>query len=222
MRPINICHILLQGLMGHLKLSAFSEQKAFYENLSLNPGLTGEQVFYTKTVYESSPSDRIIGNYSAGNSWAGSNPGVVSKRFSNSYYDEVRKWLVVENSGQLGTYNSTENYNPGELLKTISIDEDGKQIIEFKDKSDHVILRKVQITAVLDDGNGKNHSGWSCTYYIYDDYDLLRAVLQPNAIEILKDNGWTLNSSILDEFAYRYEYDERKRMVMKKLPGTSI
>ena len=106
----------------------------------------------------------------------------------------------------------------GQLYKTIIVDEHNKQVIEFKDIEGRVILKKVQITSDADTGSGKNHLGWLCTYYIYDDYNLLRCIMQPKAVEAL-DGTWTLTSTILNELCFRYEYDSKNRMIMKQVPG---
>ncbi len=84
-----------------------------------------------------------------------------------------------------------------------------------------MILKKVQLTATADDGTGSGHAGWLCTYYIYDDLNNLRCVIQPNGVELLNTANWAAATltAILPEQCFRYEYDERNRMIMKKVPG---
>nr|MBA2746628.1 hypothetical protein [Flavisolibacter sp.] len=105
--------------------------------------------------------------------------------------------------------------------KNITVDEQGKQVIEFKDKEGKVILKKVQIGTVTDAGTGSGHANWLCTYYIYDDLNNLRCVIQPRGVELLHTANWSSATftSILPEQCFRYEYDHRNRMVMKKVPG---
>lgn len=114
-------------------------------------------------------------------------------------------------------------YTAGLLFKTITVDEQGNQVIEFKTREGLVILKKVQqITTTFDNGSGSGHENWLCTYYIYDDYNQLRAVIQPEGVELLRQNNWdltALNGDILKEQCFRYEYDHRNRMIMKKIPG---
>jgi hypothetical protein len=47
--------------------------------------------------------------------------------------------------------------------------------------------------------------------------NLLRAVLQPKAVEYLDTHGWAFdaNGKVLNELSFRYEYDQRRR----RLPG---
>jgi hypothetical protein len=91
------------------------------------------------------------------------------------------------------------------------------QLIEFKDKEGKVVLKKVQLIAT-DNGSGSPHAGWMCTYYIYDKLGQLRCVIQPKATEALTGN-WVLNTDQLNELCFRYEYDNRGRMIIKKVPG---
>ncbi len=121
--------------------------------------------------------------------------------------------------GSWGNYTKTGFYAPGKLSKTITTDEHGKQVTEYKDSEGKLLLKKVQLTASGDDGSGKGHTGWLCTYYIYDNFGRLRCVIQPKAVAKLAAGGWILDAGMLDGLAFRYEYDNRNRMIVKKIPG---
>jgi RHS repeat-associated protein len=196
----------------------------------------GETHFYSKTNFEASPLNRVTEVYAPGSSWAGSetntNPAlkrnVQSKYFVNTANDAVRIWNVANNAnvGSFGTYSTTAVYPAGELYKTIITDEHKKQVIEFKDKEGKVILKKVQLTAADDNGTGANETGWLCTYYVYDDFRILRVVIQPEGVKKLLESNWQLSTTdpfayntLLAEQCFRYEYDGRGRMIVKKVPG---
>src|SRR5690606_37382431 len=66
------------------------------------------------------------------------------------------------------------------------------------------------------------HSGWVCTYYIYDDFGRLRFIISPKAVDYLDNNGWVLNQTIVDELCYSYRYDEKGRLINKKQPGAGV
>jgi RHS repeat-associated protein len=119
------------------------------------------------------------------------------------------------------TYTVTGFYQPGTLYKNVTTDEQGKQVIEFKDKEGKVVLKKVQLTAAPDNGSGSGHADWMCTYYIYDDLNNLRCVIQPEGVKQLTATSWQLTETLLKEQCFRYEYDERNRMVVKKVPGAA-
>lgn len=113
-------------------------------------------------------------------------------------------------------------YQPGQLTKTVLIDEHGKQVIEFKNMLGLTILKKIQLTAPADNGGGSGYDGWLCTYYVYDVYGTLRLVVQPKGVELLKQNSWNINAQngvVLSEQCFRYDYDKRGRMTAKKVPG---
>ena len=207
---------------GSFKLSPLTEQNNFYMGASSPINGQGESFFYGKTEYEPSPLNRITKVLAPGNNWVGNSRGVETKYYINTNLDEVRIWNVSENPGTLGTYSTPSgiagHYLPGELYKTITVDEHQKQVIEFKNNQGKLILKKVQLSAVSDNGNGVNHTSWLCTYYIYDDLGQLRCVIQPRGVELL-DPSWSLTSDLLAEQCFRYEYDSRGRMTIKKVPG---
>jgi RHS repeat-associated protein len=107
----------------------------------------------------------------------------------------VDNWTA---SGTPATY--TENdFAASQLYVTQYTDEDGNQIREFKDKLGRVVCKA-----------SKNGANWLETHYIYDDFGLLRCVVPPKA------------SGPADaELCYYYEYDERRRMTKKDLPGAA-
>ncbi|MBS1574739.1 MAG: hypothetical protein JST09_05500, partial [Bacteroidetes bacterium] len=192
----------------------------------------GESFFYSKTNFEPSPLNRIDNTYAPGASWVGSEGGSTEtlkknlriKYYVNTLTDDVKIWKVDNGAdlGQWGSYTVTGVYAAGTLYKTITIDENDKQVIEFKDKEGKVILKKVQLNnGVEDDGSGKNYTGWMCTYYIYDDLGNLRAVLPPAVTKELVYYNWNLMgiTNLVDRGIYCYEYDQRNRMIMKKTPG---
>ena len=202
------------------------KEDAFTAQLSFNQGFYSSQAesgFYAQTNYEASPLNRVEKTMAPGSSWVGSGRGVEAKYWSNTTTDNVKIWIVTNGtSGEdFGSYTTTTSYPAGELYKTVTVDEAGKQVIEFKDKEGKVILKKVQLTAIADDGTGRDYAGWLNTYYIYDDLNRLRCVVQPAGVEALPTASYQLSTTLLGEQCFRYEYDERGRMTMKKVPGAA-
>ncbi|RXG11492.1 RHS repeat-associated protein, partial [Leeuwenhoekiella aestuarii] len=102
-------------------------------------------------------------------------------------------------------------YDPGELYKTVTKDEnhDGgtsknHTIEEFTDKQGRVVLKRTY-------DNSQPHD----TYYVYDDYGNLTYVLPPKA----EATGGKPNGTELSELCYQYRYDTRNRLIEKKIPG---
>ncbi|HEX4876743.1 MAG TPA: DUF6443 domain-containing protein, partial [Chitinophagaceae bacterium] len=218
---------------GNFKLNPFQQQQSF---MQAQYGSQNETYYYSKTNYEASPLNRVLETYAPGNSWAGSevNPNPAQRRkveikyWVNTATDNVKIWKCnAAAMGSFGTYeidvaNNGGVYPAGQLYKTATVDEHQKQVIEFKDKEGKVILKKVQLTATADNGNGSDYPGWLCTYYIYDELNNLRCVIQPKGVELLIQNGWVFDNSpsgVGGEQCFRYEYDQRNRMILKKVPG---
>ncbi|MBS1664166.1 MAG: hypothetical protein JST68_24185 [Bacteroidetes bacterium] len=214
---------------GNFKTNPFGDQKNFYQNIypSEQPAYTGEQVYYSQTHYEPSPLNRVDSTFAPGNSWAGKKKGVAIKYLVNTALDSVTIWTIANDALTYAGNDVSVNipvaggyYSAGELYKTITIDEQGHAVVEYKDKEGMVILKKVQLDATIADGY-IGYLGWVCTYYVYDQLNQLRFVLSPKATNIALANGWNLSADTiaLNELCFRYEYDVRKRMIGKKIPG---
>jgi RHS repeat-associated protein len=211
---------------GSFKLDPFLQQASFYDNSNTNNPVKGqgETYFYSQITYEASVLSRTEKTMASGNNWIGSSRGVQMQYRVNTITDSVRIWQVTDNASEFGSYSSTSFYAAGDLFKSIVADEHNKQVVEFKDKSGKIILKKVQFTSDADTGTGKGYSGWISTYYIYDDLNNLRCVIQPHGVDLLVANSWDMSFSsgvILNEQCFRYEYDTRGRLIRKKVPGAA-
>ena len=88
-------------------------------------------------------------------------------------------------------------------------DENDHTTTEFRDKLDQVVLKRVQGP----DGNQD-------TYYVYDDYNLLRFVIPPETSERLQGSpGQAGQTPFQQQWLFRYDYDARRRMTSKQVPG---
>jgi RHS repeat-associated protein len=200
---------------GNLKTDPINEQSSFYNNQLSGQG---EAYFYSNSDVEASPFNRSIKSYAPGNSWVGAGRGVGMTYLNNTTADDVKIW-TVNSAGNYSTGSAP--YGNGLLTEMHTTDEQGNQVVEYKDIEGKVILKKVQVDATI----GDSYSGWLCTYYVYDSYRNLRLVIQPKGVARLVSNGWTLNSStnatVLEELCFRYEYDSKNRMSIKKVPGAA-
>jgi hypothetical protein len=210
---------------GNFQTNPFQQQSSFYNGNSSPIYGQGESYFYSKTEYEESPLNRAQKTFAPGDNWVHAGKGIQLHYWNNTTLDSVRVWTVTDNTGSFGTYATNRMYTAGSLYKSIMVDERNNQVVEFKDKQGNIVLKKVQLTAQIDTGQGKGHYGWLCMYYIYDAASRLRAVIQPVGVEQLMQHSWNLtwNSSvILNEQCFSYEYDELGRLTMKKVPGVAL
>ncbi len=191
---------------GNYKNSPLTEQNSF--NSSQFPG---EQFYYSQTDFEQSSLNRISTVYPQGASWVGSNRGISMQNSINTAVDSVIIWTIASTQGSIPT--NVGNYGSGLLNKNISIDEQGIQSANYTDLDGKLILKKVQLST----NPGSAHVGWLNTYYVYDDLNNLRFVISPRAMEFYLA-GVNL-SATSNELCFRYEYDQRKRVGIKKIPG---
>lgn len=202
---------------GFFKLNPFQQDSTF-SRAAYNG--QGDSYYYGQTNFESSPLGRPVLQMSGGSNWVGANRGLGNNYWLNKLTDSVKIWTVTDVVNALGTYAVTGAYDAGQLDKSVQVDEHGKQMITFTDKEGNVILRKMQMTAVADNGTGSGHVGWLCTYYLYDALNRLRCVIQPKGTLMLATSIWSVTSDILNEQCFRYEYDVKSRMNRKKVPGS--
>lgn len=211
---------------GAFKMDPFVQQAVFMQG---QYGAQGESNFYSKSEFDGSPLNREIKTMAPGINWAGADRGVQKKFFTNTAADDIKMWEVsnVTFNGSFGTYLlSTEGisgrYADGVLYKAITTDEHGAQVIEFYDKEGKLLLKKVQLDkspTKTDNGSGVGYDGWLSTMYIYDLAGRLRCVIQPEGVKLLRQTAWVLDATLLNQQCFRYEYNNRGLMVMKKVPG---
>lgn len=195
---------------GAFKTTPFADQASFLQS---QYSTQQELFFYGKTDFEASPLNRPLKTMAPGNSWAGSGRGVeISYEINEA--NEVRIWNIDLASGAVPA--STAYYNAGELYRTVTKDENAKRVVEYKDKEGRVVLKKVEIGVTPPAVTAS--TGWLSTYYVYDDLGQLRYVLSPKATEQVLGTG-TISTDIDKELCFRYEYDTRGRMILKKVPG---
>ena len=146
---------------------------------------------FSETKFDGSPLNRVVEQGAPGVDWqphAGAtdfNGHTVKMEYGTNISGEVLL-LEVDNSGEC---KRNGYYQPNQLYKTISKDENwttggGKlhTTEEFKDKLGQVVLKRSYVT----------HKGSVVqvdTYYVYDDFGLLRFVIPPKAVELLKKGG---------------------------------
>ncbi len=190
-----------------------------FKTLSSDLYLTDNAYAYSKPVYENSPLNRILEQYGPGESWHNSNHSVRTAYMSNKEGVDTLNCVyytaATATSDMRLTVKRIKNYDSGELFANWVKDEDGNTALEFKDKLDRVILNR----HIVREGTSKSLYD---TYYIYDNYNKLVAVLPPAASDILKtENDTTKIKETLHQYAYLYKHDKRNRCIAKKLPGCS-
>ncbi|HMU44532.1 MAG TPA: DUF6443 domain-containing protein, partial [Ignavibacteriaceae bacterium] len=199
--------------LGFYKTNAAIEQQSFTNQKYGEPA--GSIYTYSQSIYDGSPLNRVINQKLPGYYW-NSNPsykGISSDYDFNTLAENIRIWDIGYNSGDYPTSPGT--YGDNKLIKNITKDEKDKLIVEYKDLSGNVILKKVQ-----EDNNAaiNSYQGWLCTYYVYDDFGRLRYTITPKAVAaMLTAQNWDV-SSLKEGLCFYQEYDNRGRVVVKHSP----
>ena len=169
----------------------------------------GTTAFYSEKELEASPLNRVTDQAAPGDDWAQGSGHEIKFRYLANSNSEVELFIVSTTwNSTYKVYDNTltrpgKYYKPGELYKTITTDENGHDIEEFKNKTGQVILKRTyEGSHTLD------------TYYVYNKYDNLVFVVPPLAV-----SKSTMTSDILNGLCYQYRYDDKNRLGRKKLPG---
>ena len=181
---------------------------------------------YSVTVFENSPLNRVLKQGAPGATWQPSETGndhSLKYDYRANSQHEVLFWKIVndtcKNSG--GEDLSGRSYYPsGTLYKTITKDENWDlqypllhSTEEFRNMLGQVVLKRGYVA------NGSTVDSLD-TYYVYDDFGLLRYVLSPEASSNLGSTTvLDKDHALIKGLCYYYEYDGRKRMVEKQIPG---
>ncbi|WLD24301.1 DUF6443 domain-containing protein [Flavobacterium dauae] len=177
---------------------------------------------YSETRYEAAPNGRVTEEGAPGYDWSISvfeGYGIPRDERNTIRYDyslntatEVKKFDVTSNwNATRELYTNTiaqnGNYPANSLKKTITKNEnwkaaDGKNntIEEFTGADGKAVLKRTYNAGVAHD-----------TYYVYDFYGNLAYVIPPLA------NG-SVTTTNLNNLCYQYLYDDKNRLVEKKLP----
>lgn len=226
------------GSGGAYHPNAFTEQVAFYTSTQ-NPsrGIASSTKPWAETVFESSPLNRVKEQGALGEDWQPGNHTVKSEYGTNGE-NEVLLWQVnLDGNG----YPTGATFDPAQthfavnqLYKTTTTDENGNHSFEYKDKLGRTILKRNEVFTVAGAGSiretkdytnggstmtGTISTSFFDTYYVYDDMGRLTYVIPPQAVVLFGGAGFDHTSTTFNELVYAYKYDERGRMVEKKIPG---
>ena len=229
-RPIQTVQVKGSPLMGdivtYIEYDPFGRQKFDYlpyaksddpcnNGAFVNDAATNQLAFYSTSlndsypfsekVFENSPLNRIIQLGSPGAAWQPGEGHTVDISYITNTASEVKLWNIINDS--ICQQNNT--YSAGQLYVNQTTDENGHRTKEYRDKESKVVLKK-----------SYNGADSLQTYYVYDDFGLLRYVISPKAANGLALTTLNPGDAVIRQLCYYYEYDSRKRMIVKQLPGT--
>lgn len=186
---------------------------------------------FSESNFEKSPRSRVLESGAPGSSWEvnfnSDTDHTVKTEYSFNNGVEVRRYYVSYTSQGASPQLEYDNdyYGPDELSKVTLKDEnwqpsDGLNNLTqtFTNKSGQLLLKRQK---VYDAQRTIDQTYTIDTYYIYDDYGNLAFVLSPKASDEIVNTGGLVSNyqEILDLYAYQYKYDDRNRLIWKKIPG---
>ncbi|PJJ62638.1 DUF6443 domain-containing protein [Chryseobacterium geocarposphaerae] len=163
----------------------------------------GSEKIYAEKQLENSPLDRILSQKQVGNAWDNK---PVQFGYDANIDGEVKKYVATFDYAAFTSSItlSATGYGANQLYKNTVTDEDGNSTIEFKNGKGQVVLVRKMLNA----------TDSADTYYVYNNYDQLAYVIPPLAVAANAVDDTTLNN-----LCYQYKYDDRNRLVEKRLPG---
>ncbi|ROH99390.1 DUF6443 domain-containing protein [Chryseobacterium daecheongense] len=167
---------------------------------------------FSEKVFDNSPLGKVLEVAAPGDAWKkGSGHTIQSQYETNVSADQVKKYVITSSWADATLSPSVptvEWYAESQLMKNITIDEDGNKSIAFKNSQGQTVLaRKMDGSTPVD------------TYYIYNVYDQLAYVITPKADVQISQNGNVVTQTVLNDFCYQYKYDNKNRLVEKYIPG---
>ncbi|MEP2025851.1 DUF6443 domain-containing protein, partial [Reichenbachiella sp.] len=192
------------GQSGAYRTSAETEQSSFYSASSelratdANPWVLHE--------FEESPLNRVLKTYGAGEEWQTANDKSTQFALKTNGSNTVRKWILSGGLPERDGYHAANTLLLNETTTDATDDPSENQIVrEYTDTRGLVVLKQVRVES------GK----WLKTNYIYDDWGSVVMVLPPELSNISSPTA-----DDVDQLAFQYQYDEKRRVEAKKLPGT--
>ena len=139
---------------------------------------------YSETNFDGSPLNRAVAQGAPGSDWQVNGSHKIQIEYGSNHASEVM--LFEMNGDELKHYG---NYQVNQLYKTTTKDENWTMSMgklhtseEFKNKLGQVVLKRSYV------GSSSTPTKVD-TYYVYDDYGLLRYVLPPKAVETYNNGG---------------------------------
>lgn len=133
---------------------------------------------FSQSTFEPSPLSRALQEAGPGATWNDASK-YISHQYLVNQTNEVYLFNFDPSTGLVSLGSGTAAYfDAGQLQSKVTADEQGNEVREYTDKLGRVLCKKVQYQT---DGNGVKQ--YASTYYVYDDFGNLAAVLPPEAVK---------------------------------------
>lgn len=197
-----------------------SYRSAFVTALSdfyVNQTKVGKTAFpYSEAVFDNSPMNKVTETSAPDADWQLGNDHtslIESSYNADPNEDMVMLWELQGN----GDYTSYDYYPQSTLYTSKHTDPNGNYSIVYTDKTGKAVCMKQFLEIRYNNGNPYPY--YLITYMVYDDFGQLVLVIPPKAMELMDaSQNYSINS-LAEDLVYRYKYDQRHRLIEKKVPG---
>jgi RHS repeat-associated protein len=189
-------------------------------NNAAKPNFSVTEYAFSQATTELSPVNRIAEAGSVGKEFQPGTPGTtrtVTQKFYTAIDNNPPTSVEAIKLIKLGPGPSLDvNYYtaPAEPLFVTEITDEDKKIEKtYTNNKGQLILQRQYAT------NGTTIL--TQTYYVYDEFDRLRVVIQPEGLTAanMPTVQVSKSSSYMDTYCFQYNYDDRGRLLSKKTPG---
>lgn len=195
--------------------SSITSQLGFYQAAQTPNGVKSMASPKSVTVYESSPLAKVTEQGAPGDPWQPYNSQIANSGHTVKigYDANSASAVILWTVNSTGATGGSTNYTVNQLYKTTTTDENGNNSITFKDKQGRILCKKIESDIPT--------ATYISTYYLYDDYNNLRYVIPPLPAGTSLPATFSESDAIFKNYMYGYHYDERNRIIQKKMPGKS-
>src|SRR5690606_6068466 len=134
----------------------------------------GTNAYFSEKTIENSPLNRVMSQAAPGNHWSKGSGHEIEFEYKTNGLNEVKRFKVSLSGNNDPTLIPDGHYEINQLYKTITIDENGNKIHEFKDKQGRVVLKRSFVANGMTAGKSIDPDAEllvvADTYYVYDIY----------------------------------------------------
>ncbi len=199
---------------------ALNEQASFYVSEESQGSLTARP--FSETLFDKSPLSRVQMQGFEGELWQTDlypEHTIKFGRYTNTE-SELINYTVIRNPENPKRYllELRKSCPANEFWIEETTDERGFVTKTYTNKKGQTVLQRAEVER--DENDIKT---WADTYYIYNEVGQVCFVLQPEFKHSLySESEPKLRKTLLNNFAFQYEYDTRGRVIGKKIPGTGL
>lgn len=200
---------------GSYKVNVFTNQASFYNSASM---VAKTSTPFSETVFDNSPLNEVKEQSAPDTDWQlGNGHTTKTETMNNGDYD-VLFWYLTAG----GDYNIDPDhdyyYTSNSLSVTKLTDANGNYSFIYTDKQGKTLCAKQFLEMRTVGSNQVPY--YLTTYLVYDDFGNLTLVIPPKAMDIMETSGNYSINALTQDLVFKYKYDERHRLVEKKVPGT--